>query len=397
MPTPDPSLDFDYLIVGGGAAGLSLAYHLSQEPRLVDKRVLLIEPETEPRHDRTWRFWTNTPGPFDVLAQHQWRQIIFRTPGFERTIPLGQYRYQMLRSLDFYQFVHQALAKRPSQFTRLTGRVRDLREQPNGQAVGVTLDDGQTLRAAYAFDSRLPKLDQQPTRYRYLLQHFLGWEVETEEDFFDVTAMQFMDFDVAQQQQTRFVYALPLSPRQALVEFTVFSAERLTTAEYEVALGAYLRQMLRGKPYRILSREEGAIPMTDHPLPDQVSPRILNLGTRAGRSKPSTGYTFARIQAHSARLVAALAATGAPPRNPAGDRWQFRLFDTLLLDIMQRRGELVRDLFRQLFTRNPIERIFRFLDERTSWWENLQIMRSVTPWPFLRSIWHVLCGRPGRR
>jgi lycopene beta-cyclase len=95
--------------------------------------------------------------------------------------------------------------------------------------------------------------------------------------------------------------------------------------------------------------------------------------------------------------VTALAASGHPPADAAGDKWQFRLFDTLLLDIMQRRGEFTRDIFRQLFERNPIERIFRFLDEQTSWADNLRIMNSVSPGPFMQSIAHVLRGRPGER
>ena len=41
------ALDYDYLIVGGGAAGLSLAYHIAREPGLADKKVLLIEPEAK--------------------------------------------------------------------------------------------------------------------------------------------------------------------------------------------------------------------------------------------------------------------------------------------------------------------------------------------------------------
>jgi lycopene beta-cyclase len=137
--------------------------------------------------------------------------------------------------------------------------------------------------------------------------------------------------------------------------------------------------------------------MTDHPLPAAAGRHIINLGTRAGRAKPSTGYAFKRIQAHSAHLVHALAATGHPPSDLTGDQWQFSLFDTLLLDIMQRQGEQTRDIFTELFTRNTPERIFDFLDERTSWKENFQVMNSVTPWPFLRSIAHVLRGRPGQR
>lgn len=389
--------DFDYLIVGGGAAGLSLAYHISQEPRLAGKRVVVVEPEQTPRNDRTWRFWSDEPSLFDAIICHEWHNIVFRTPGITRQLPLGAYRYRMLRSLDFHRFVHDALTLRPAQFTLMSGQVQQLQEDASSSGVLAVLADGSQVRARYAFDSRLPKLQPQPQQHRYLQQHFLGWEIETEEDAFDTSTMQFMDFDVEQQQQVRFVYSLPLSARQALVEFTVFSPELLPRAEYEAALRAYLQQRLPGQAYRIVSEESGAIPMTDHPLPARVSARIFNLGTRAGRSKPSTGYTFARIQAHSAYLVTALATTGQPPADATSDKWQFHLFDTLLLDIMQRRGESVRDIFQQLFTRNPIERIFRFLDERTSWKENLQVMNSVTPWPFLLSIGHVLRGRPGQR
>ena len=64
---------------------------------------------------------------------------------------------------------------------------------------------------------------------------------------------------------------------------------------------------------------------------------------------------------------------------------------------MKRRGESTRDIFRQLFERNPVERIFRFLDEQTSWADNLRVMNSVSPGPFMRSIAQVLRGRPGRR
>ena len=388
---------FDYLIVGGGASGLSLAYHMAREPRLAGQRVLLVEPDAAKADDRTWRYWAAGETPFAAVEAHRWERLLIRTPGFEKVLQLAPYRYRMVRAGDFYTFVNAELAARPQQFTRLTGQVTALTEAPDGNGAVATLADGRQVAARYAFDSRLPKLPRDPTRYRYLEQHFLGWEIETEEDCFDPTTVQFMDFRVPQHGQTRFVYALPFTPRRALVEFTVFSAQVLAKAEYEAELRTYLAGHLGGRPYRVLAEEGGSIPMTDHPLPARLSAHILHLGTRAGRSKPSTGYTFARVQRHSARLVAALAATGHPPADATGDRWQFGLFDTLLLDIMQRQGERVRDIFRQLFERNPVQRIFRFLDEETTWAENLKIMRSVQPGPFMRSIGHVLRGRPGRR
>ena len=390
-------LEYDYLIVGGGAAGLSLAYHMAQEPRLADKKVLLIEPEAKTRNDRTWSFWADEPSVFDSIVAHEWRKIAFRSPGFEHIIDLGRYRYKTINGIDYYRFVQQALAARPAQFTVVQAQVSNLE---NTRRIGVraTTSAGE-FTARYAFDSRPPDLAKlrQPAKHRYLLQHFVGWEIETETDVFDPTTVEFMDFRGAQQHEARFIYVLPFSARKALVEYTLFSETVLPKAEYEAAIREYLNHTLGLKNYRIVAEEVGAIPMTDHPLPDRVGQHVINLGTRGGRAKPSTGYAFKRIQQHSARLVQALATTGHPPTDTTGDKWQFRLFDTLLLDIMKRRGESTRDIFRQLFERNPVERIFRFLDEQTSWADNLRVMNSVSAGPFMRSIGQVLRGRPGRR
>ena len=391
-----PLLEYDYLIVGGGAAGLSLAYHIAQEPRLADKKVLLIEPEAKVQNDRTWSFWTDEAGMFDSIVAHEWPKIAFRSPGFERVFDLGRYRYKTINGLDYYRFVQHALADNP-QFTRVQAQVSDLRNTHRIGARAITSAGEFTAR--YAFDSRPPNLAQlkRPEKHRYLLQHFVGWEIETDTDVFDTTTVEFMDFRGPQQHEARFIYVLPFEPRRALVEYTLFSETVLPKAEYEAAIRDYLSNTLGLKSYRITAEEVGAIPMTDHPLPARNGAHVFNLGTLGGRAKPSTGYAFKRIQQHSARLVAALATTGRPPADATGDKWQFQLFDTLLLDIMQRRGETTRDIFRELFERNPVQRIFRFLDEQTSWADNLRVLNSVTPGPFVRSIGQVLRGRPGKR
>jgi lycopene beta-cyclase len=389
------ALEYDYLIVGGGAAGLSLAYHLAQEPRLANKKVLLIEPEAKSQNDRTWSFWADEPSLFDGIVAHEWEKIAFRSPGFERVIDLEHYRYKTINGLDYYRFVQQALADN-QQFTFVRGEITGIIDTSVG--VQATTATG-SYTARYAFDSRPPNLEKlkRPEKHRYLLQHFVGWEVETETDVFDPTTMEFMDFRGPQHHEARFIYVLPYTPRKALVEYTLFSETTLPKAEYEAAIREYLSTTLNLKTYRVLAEEVGAIPMTDHPLAARAGQHIVNIGTRGGRAKPSTGYAFKRIQQHSARLVAALAETGHLPADLNGDKWQFRLFDTLLLDIMKRRGETTRDIFQQLFERNPIERIFRFLDEQTSWADNFRVMNSVAPGPFMRSIGQVLRGRPGQR
>ncbi|UYZ61103.1 lycopene cyclase family protein [Hymenobacter latericus] len=385
--------DFDYLLAGGGAAGLSLAYHLSQEPRLRHKRVLLLEPEEKNQNDRTWSFWADRPTPYDAVLAGQWRQLAFRSPELDAVLPLQRHRYCTLRGLDFYRFVQQALDARPEQFTVVQARVEQLENTPTGVAAHTSAG---TFTARYAFDSRPPKPEPRPNK-RYLWQHFVGWEVEADYDAFDARTPVFMDFRVPQHHECRFVYVLPFSPRRALVEYTLFSGQLLPQAEYEQALRDYLATALGGRPYRIAETEAGAIPMTDHVFAPRTGTNIVHLGTRGGRVKASTGYAFLRMQQHAERLTAALASTGALPANLTGDAWQFRLFDTLLLDIMQREGERTGQIFSELFRNNPVERILDFLDERTTWAENFQVMNSVTPWPFMQSIANVLRGKPGQR
>ncbi|WP_257871211.1 FAD-dependent oxidoreductase [Hymenobacter sp. J193] len=144
--------EYDYLIVGGGAAGLSLAYHISREPRLAGKRVLLLEPEAKDQNDRTWSFWTNAPMPFDEIVAHEWQQLAFRSPEFEQVFPLSNYRYKMIRGLDFYRFVRAALADNP-QFTWVQAKVKTLDNVAHRARARTTMGE---FRAQYAFDSRPP-------------------------------------------------------------------------------------------------------------------------------------------------------------------------------------------------------------------------------------------------
>ncbi|AYA37786.1 Lycopene cyclase [Hymenobacter oligotrophus] len=385
--------DFDYLLAGGGAAGLSLAYYISQETRLRHKRVLLLEPEAKNQNDRTWSFWTDRPTPYDAVLAAEWRQLAFRSPQIDVVLPLRRHRYCTLRGLDFYRFVQQALGTRPGQFTLVQASVEQLENTPTGVVAHTSAG---SFSARLGFDSRPPKPELRADK-RYLWQHFVGWEVETDYDAFDTSTPVFMDFRVPQHHECRFVYVLPFSPRRALVEYTLFSGTLLPQAEYEQPLRQYLSSHLGGRPYRVAETEAGAIPMTDHPFEPRSGAHVVHLGTRGGRVKASTGYAFLRMQQHAARLTEALANHDALPANLTGDAWQFRLFDTLLLDIMQREGERTSEIFSELFAHNPVERILDFLDERTNWIENFQVMNSVTPWPFMQSIANVLRGKPGVR
>ncbi|MCG8480986.1 MAG: lycopene cyclase family protein, partial [Spirochaetales bacterium] len=57
---------FDYILAGGGAAGLSLAYHM-MHGGLADKRLLIVDLANKNSNDRTWCYWSDTTELFDPI------------------------------------------------------------------------------------------------------------------------------------------------------------------------------------------------------------------------------------------------------------------------------------------------------------------------------------------
>jgi lycopene beta-cyclase len=373
---------FDFIFAGGGAAGLSLAAQIASSP-LKDRSILIIDRDRKQNNDRTWCFWSQSPTLFDSIAYRVWQQVEFISPGFERIYPLNPYHYQMIRGIDFYQYTRQYLRQFPSiQF--LNAHVDQITD--GDQAAQVTAA-GQTYTADWVFNSLylFDQIQPDPSRYHFLKQHFKGWEVETSQDVFNPDLPRLFDFRVAQQDEMRFVYILPFSPRRALVEFTLFSANLLEDAQYEAVLRDYTAKFLSLQNFSINQVENGVIPMTDQPFARRAGQRVLNIGTRGGRVKPSSGYAFLRIQHDSAAILQSMLQQGHPfhlPESPA----RYRLFDSILLQILYRHGGLSQSIFTALFKNNPIQRIFRFLDEEAPILENAALMATLPTWPFLRAL-----------
>jgi lycopene beta-cyclase len=214
---------------------------------------------------------------------------------------------------------------------------------------------------------------------------FKGWEIETSRSVFDPTAATFLDFRTPQQDAPCFVYVLPFDERHALVEYTVFSGATLPVREYDAALQAYLQTVLKIEDYRVMRQESGVIPITDRPYARHAQGRIMTIGMRGGRIKPTTGFAFTRVQADSAAIVQSLLKHDQPFDVPK-DSARYRLYDSLLLDIMEREPERIQSIFAALFKRNSIEQVLRFLDEAAPLWDNVRMFATLPHTPFAHAI-----------
>ncbi|GHB23555.1 lycopene cyclase family protein [Streptomyces chryseus] len=377
----------DVVIVGGGAAGLSLAHALTAPGSRRRLSVTLVEtPRRSLRPaERTWCFWQEGPGDYDEAVAASWRRL--RVRGRDGSVTdgeLGALRYQMLRSGTFEAWVRERLAARPH--VRLVeATARTVRDVAGGaEARCVTEDgDGLTLRGRYVFDSR-PAGTLPPARST-LLQHFRGWFVRTSAPAFDEDVVELMDFRVPQPAHgLAFGYVLPLGPREALVEYTQFSRSPLTRSAYDAALEHYTRRVLRLGPLDVRSVEGGVIPMTDARFPRRIGPAVYRIGAVGGATRPATGYTFSAVQRQIKAVAAALRDGGEMAFPPPHGRRALAM-DAVMLRALDTGRVNGPDFFTRLFARTPTERVLRFLDGRSRLWEDVLIGFSTPVGPMLRT------------
>ncbi len=378
---------FDFILAGGGAAGLSLAYHMVQGG-LGDRRMLIIDLDTKTRNDRTWCFWIDRPMLFDPIVARRWDHIWFHGPDRSHRFAMAPFEYRMIRGIDFYEYTRNALV-RLENVTFLQARVSAVED---GSADGVEkarvrTEDGQEFSADWVFNSLFVPRDftVDQSRYYFLKQHFAGWVIKTKTPVFDPDAATLFDLRIPQDGAFRFMYLLPISETESLVEYTLFSERLLPQEEYQQGIRDYLEGELGISEYEILEEESGIIPMTDQPFPVREGHRIMNIGTRGGRVKASTGFAFFRTNRDSERIVASLLQKGTPFHDQRPPR-RYRTFDSMLLSVLHHHPDQGRDIFVKLFERNPLMRLFRFLDEEGSLAENVKLMSTV-PWAPFISAW----------
>jgi lycopene beta-cyclase len=371
---------YDYIIAGAGAAGLSLAYHMAQT-ELKNASVLLLDTDAKQSNDRTWCFWASGNTVHDDIVCKKWPALYFQGDDWRRGGNMDGLDYQMIRGLDFYQKVHRVLAGCPN-FEFRQERVLSYEAQSQGAIV-------QTDQAAYwaptVFNSCLRPNTVKPRVSHFLLQHFTGWWIKTAEDCFKPDEGVLMDFRTPQYGSARFFYLLPLNEREALVEYTIFSPERLQPNHYEEALATYLEAQCGLTAYEITERESGAIPMTDWESPAYYCPNVVNIGTYGGAVKPTTGYAFQNIQRQAQQLVAQMQ-MGKTLQPKLKQKARFRFYDQLLLNILQEHGEEGKGIFSRLFRHNRMSRILHFLEERTSVLQEVRIFASLPILTFLMAV-----------
>lgn len=372
--------EFDYIIAGAGASGLSLLWRILNDIAFRDKRILVIDKSFGWKDEKTWCFWDDAHIPDKAWIDYSWNVIEVAT---DKGILTSSEKpiYYSIHSRKFRERILKQ-AQISANVTLLTCSVNEFETVGNQ---GIIHTSEGSYAAEWIFQSTL----REESTGIEVLQHFKGFFIKANQPVFDSNSMTLMDFRLfgINQSETAFFYVLPFSTDTALIEYTLFSTAILETKAYDDAIKTYLQKrfQLSEADYTVSDTEFGVIPMSDRKMIRVESKKVISIGTSGGATKPTTGYTFTRIQKHCDSIIEALKQGEKPHAFPESS-FRFRLYDRLLLDILETSPKNGPIIFKTLLEKNRIHSILEFLDEKTTLRQEAALFLTL-PWlPFLTSL-----------
>ena len=351
--------EFDYIIIGGGCAGLSLAYELDLHSKLKDKTLAIVEPREEYKKDKTWSFWKVSPHNFEDCIKKSWDNFTINIPSHLKHIDCKNMPYQTIDSGLFYQ------------------KIIDKIKQNTNINFFKNINEVNTENS-FIFNSVSDTVDNKSS----LWQHFSGIEIETSKHFFDEKIFNLMDFDCDQKNSVHFFYTLPFSKTKALIETTWISDLNNTSLnDYDIQLKDYVENKLKIKNYKINYKETGAIPLF-HPNNIKKINQI-EIGTAGGMTRLSTGYTFLNIQEQSKYIRENI--ENIKDTKIFSIKKKYEFLDNIFLKVLKKNPERMAQIFYKMFNGSP-KTVINFLSNKSNILEDISIISKMPKFVFLKQL-----------
>lgn len=351
--------EFDYIIIGGGCAGLSLAYELEINNKLSDKTLAIIEPREEYKRDKTWSFWRVFNHNFEDCVIKSWNNFSINTRSNSNEFSSKKFPYESIDSGLFYKKINNKLSMNKNiMFFKNINEINTVN--------------------SFIFNSVL----EVKTNESNLWQHFQGFEIETSNNIFDDEIVNLMDFNCEQKKNVHFFYTLPFARNRALVETTWLSnLKDKTTLDYESQLDNYIKDNLNIKKYKINFVEKGAIPLF-HPIIKNEDKKI-NIGSAGGMTRLSTGYTFLNIQEHSKYIRENI--ENIENNKIYNIKKKYEFLDDIFLKVLKKNPEKMPDIFFKMFKCSS-DTIINFLSNKSNILEDINIINKMPKLIFIKAL-----------
>tara|TARA_B100001094_G_C18191190_1_gene807363 strand:+ start:1930 stop:3921 length:1992 start_codon:yes stop_codon:yes gene_type:complete len=368
---------FDLVFTGWGASTCILMIEMEKKSLLENKNILIIEPSDKLENDKTFCFWAEKDDEiyqnFKSIISNSWTSIQIND---SKSSLINPVEYFHVDSKDLYNWSRRIIEKYNIEHRR---EKVDLIQQYS--KIKIKTSNNQYI-SDWVFDSRPPNFKNLSDNQFNISQSFFGLKVNFNEKELNSGVYHMMDFRVSQKKATQFVYILPYSKNSALVELTRFGKELLKEDEAKSELDRFLKKYFGD--YEVLDAEKGIIPMSSV-LPKQMSKdKWVHIGTRAGNVKPSTGYAFKNMYNH-ARLICS---NGKLKSAKVKINKRFHFYDQLLLIILTLWPKNGKFIFERLFEIKSARFVLKFLDEKTSFKEDLSMFSKLQIGLFVKAAFY---------
>ncbi len=357
----DRQQQFPVSVIGAGCAGLSLAARAADLP---GHKLSLIISKQDDADDHIWGFWAmEWLQPATAAARKQW------------------INWEIIS--DDQRVVHNS-AQHPYCAIHRHRWLQDCQDKAEASGVEFRYDLFSHAPAEKTFSGQVLDSRPPPVPNDVMLQHFVGWEVTAAAGAFDPTTAILMDFRCDQTRGMHFIYCLPFSDQEALIESTLFSPKLAPANFYEKAITDYLTSICNLTAFKIIRRESGVIPLA---VLDRHDPRLDGIGANGGAIRPSSGYAFSFIhkQIHYAvsRAVADKPLVVGVPHS-AFELWMDRIF----LSVLRHRPELAPDIFTAMAAALDGDEFACFLSGEAGVKTWIKVIMAMPKIPFLWGLMH---------
>ena len=343
---------------------------------LDNKKILLIDPDEKKENDKTFCFWAKETDDiyreYASIVSNSWKQIQINNLPSSEIAPLCYYH---INSLDLYQLAREIIEK--YDVNHIKERVLGIYK--SGDKL-FTESEGTIFESSYVFDGRPPDFKLALNSDYNISQSFFGFKVKLEEEKFNDQVYHMMDFRVDQSIATQFIYILPYSKSEALVELTRFGKQLIVESNAKEVLGEFISKNFGN--FQVVDQEKGVIPMSSTLPKIKSEKNWINIGTRAGNVKPSTGYAFKNMYAHSKSICDAKNFNSKKSLT----NHRFLFYDQLLLIILTIWPNKGKPIFEKLFKVKSANFVLQFLDEKTSFSQDLSMFSKLQVGVFLKAL-----------
>ena len=297
---------------------------MNQLAKTESMNVLLIGPKD--LRQQTISFWQreNICEWYSEFIIRDWSKWSIRYQQAQCTHHSDRYVYRSIDGLKLKKITEEKI-RLAKHITRVYQKADNIEKVDGGFEV---VSEENIFFGKNVIDTRLGS-----PQSNHLKQHFLGVRVSLPKPYPFHNTIMLMDFDVQKPKEVGFIYVLPFSDSDILIEATFFSKQLFNKEIYHLMIQDWMSKTLNISinDCEVHFEEFGNIPM--HEVQNNKQ-GVLKLGLSGNAMRLSTGYAFLGIQEQVKSIISNVHAKNNLNVKPPYAPW-VKWFDLLFLKVLQ--------------------------------------------------------------